>query len=94
MKIGALRVELLVPGANSLKDKRRAVKGLKDRIRHRFNVSVAEVDHQDLQRRSALAVAAAGADGPYVRKVLEEVLRHVRRDANVQVASYEIEMLC
>ncbi len=94
MTIGALRVELLVPDANSLKDKRRAVKGLKDRIRHRFNVSVAEVDHQDLHRRSALAVAAAGTDGPYVLKVLEEVLKLVRRDASVQVGSHEIETLC
>ncbi len=94
MKVGALRVELLVPGAQSLKDKRRAVKSLKDRIRHKFNVSVAEVDHHEAWQRTALGVAAAGSDGAYVRKVLEEVLKLMRRDASVQVASHEIETLC
>ncbi len=94
MKVGALRVELLVPGAKSLKDKRRAVKSLKDRIRHKFNVSVAEVDHHEAWQRTALGVAVAGADGPYVRKVLDEVLKLMRRDPSAQVASHEIETLC
>jgi hypothetical protein len=91
MTAGALKVEFLVPGATSLKEKRRAVKSLKDRVRHRFNVSVAEIDHQELWRRAALGVAAVGTDGGFVCRVLEEVLAFLRRDRRIQVVCHEIE---
>jgi uncharacterized protein YlxP (DUF503 family) len=91
MTAGALRVEFLVPGAMSLKDKRRAVRSLKDRMRHRFNVSVAEIDHQELWRRAALGVAAVGTEGRFVRRVLDEVLDFLRRDRRIEVVSHETE---
>ncbi len=94
MRVSALRIELIIPGARSLKDKRRAVRSLKARIRNRFNVSVAEVDFHDLHRRAALGVAAVGPDGPYLAGLLEEVLAYARGDASVQVARHEIESLC
>ncbi len=94
MRVSALRIELFIPGARSLKDKRRAVKSLKERIRNRFNVSVAEVDFHDLWQRSCLAVAAVGTDGPRVAGELEKVLAHARGDASVQVTRHEIETLC
>lgn len=91
--IGTLRIEFMVAGASSLKEKRRVVKGLKDRIRHRFNVSVAEVDFQELWRRSALGVAAVGTDGAFVTEVLDEVLALVRHDRSVQVLRQDMETL-
>ena len=89
--VGTLRVEFLVAGASSLKDKRRVVKGLKDRIRHRFNVSVAEVDFHELWQRSAIGVAAVGTDGAFVAEVLGKVLALVRRDHSVQVLRHDME---
>ena len=91
MTVGTLRIEFLVAGASSLKYKRRVVKGLKDRIRHRFNVSVAEVDFQDLWQRSAIGIAAVGADGPFVHEVLEKVQRLVRGDRSIQVLRHDTE---
>ena len=91
MTVGTLRVEFLVAGASSLKDKRRVVKGLKDRIRHRFNVSVAEVDFQDLWQRSAIGVAAVGTDGAFVAETLGKVLAIFRRDRSVQVLRHDTE---
>ena len=91
MTVGTLRVEFLVAGASSLKDKRRVVKGLKDRIRHRFNVSVAEVDYQELWQRSAIGVAAVGSDGAFVAQVLEKVLALVGRNRSVQVLRHDTE---
>ena len=91
MTVGTLRVEFLVAGASSLKDKRRVVKGLKDRIRHRFNVSVAEVDFQELWQRSAIGVAAVGTDGAFIAEVFGKVLALVRRDHSVQVLRHDME---
>ncbi len=91
--VGTLRVEFLVAGASSLKDKRRVVKSLKDRIRHKFNVSVAEVDFHELWQRSALGVAVVGTDGAFVSAVLEKILVLVQRDRSAQVLRHDIETL-
>ena len=55
MVVGLLTVELFIPGAQSLKDKRMVLRRIKDRV-SKFNVAVSEVAHQDLWRRAALAV--------------------------------------
>ena len=68
-------MELVIPWARSLKDKRSAVRGLKERLRSRFNASVAEVDHQDKWQRATLAVCIVDAD----RRRLEAVMNSVRR---------------
>ncbi len=57
-----LSIELMIPHAQSLKDKRREVRGLKDRIRSKFNASVAEVGYQDKWQRATLAVGLVGSD--------------------------------
>jgi hypothetical protein len=93
MTVGVLRVELILGDAASLKDKRRAVKSLKDRIRNTFNVSVAEVDHQDKWQRTALAVAMVGTDDRFVSGGLDEVLGFVARDPRLALASHEVELL-
>ncbi len=92
MKVGVLRVELLVPGALSLKDKRQVIKSLKDRLRGGFNCSIAEVDHQDKWQRAALGAAVVGVDGAYCRAVLDELLKALRREPTVELASHEMEV--
>jgi len=57
-----LTIELVIPHAQSLKDKRSEVRGLKDRIRSKFNASVAEVGYQDKWQRAVLAVCLVGSD--------------------------------
>ena len=73
MFVGIVRVELHVPGARSLKDKRAVVRALKERIRHRTQAAVAEVDHQDLWQRAALGVAVVSGDGGQVQELLQAV---------------------
>jgi uncharacterized protein len=77
--ISLLTIELLIPWAQSLKDKRSAVRGLKERLRSRFNASVAEVDHHDKWQRAVIAVCIVGnkrrqleADMGRVRQLCEE----------------------
>ena len=57
-----LTIELVIPNAQSLKDKRCEVRGLKDRIRNKFNASVAEVGYQNKWQRAVLAVCLVGSD--------------------------------
>jgi hypothetical protein len=75
--IGVLTMELRMEDAHSLKDKRHFVKGLKDRLRHRFNVSVAEIDGQDTWQRSTIVAVTVSKDRPYA----EQTLQLVEKDA-------------
>lgn len=70
MVVVARRWELQLAGCQSLKDKRRIVKSLKDRMHARFNVSAAEVDHQDVWQRASLAVAVVTTDHRHAEEVL------------------------
>ncbi len=72
--VALLELTFDVVQAASLKDKRRAVKSFKDRIRHRHNVSVAEVDGHDTHRRAVLAVGMVGNDRRYIEGVLQQVV--------------------
>ena len=93
MTVGVLQLELSIPDAMSLKDKRRAVKSLKDRIAHAHNVSIAEVGALDEHRRSIVAVAMVSNDSRYVEGALSKLVDYVRMDANVVLQDYQIELL-
>jgi len=71
--IGVLTIELHVQDSHSLKDKRHVVKSLKDRLRSRFNVSVAEIDGTDTWQWSVLAAAAVSRDRGHCEQMLREV---------------------
>jgi uncharacterized protein len=71
--VGLLTVELHLPEAETLKDKRQVIHSLLDRLANRFNVSVAEVDHLDSHQRAVLAVAAVANDAAFVGQVLDKV---------------------
>jgi uncharacterized protein len=87
------RFDLRIPGSRSLKQKRHVISSLTSAIRQRFPVSVAEVDHQDLWQRAAIAVAAVGADQHHLRRVMHEVEKLVDRWAETEVIDRELELL-
>jgi uncharacterized protein YlxP (DUF503 family) len=87
------RFDLRIPGSRSLKQKRHVVASLNATIRQRFPVSVAEVDHQDLWQRAAIAVAAVGADQHHLRRVMHEVEKLVDRWAEIEVLQADLEFL-
>lgn len=93
MTIGVLQMELSVIDAMSLKDKRRVIKGLKDRIAHAHNVSIAEVGALDERRRSVLGLAMVGNDTRYVHGALCRIVDMVRAMPMVGLEDYRIEML-
>jgi len=69
--IGLLTLEIHLPYAHSLKEKRMVVQRVKDRLRSKFNVAVAEVDHQELWQRAVLAVASISSSETNLRQVLD-----------------------
>ena len=89
MVVGIARWELLLPGCQSLKDKRRVVKSLKDRLHQRFGVSAAEVDHQDLWQRAAIAAAVVSPDSRHAEEVLTACDRLVEAEPLAHIASRE-----
>jgi uncharacterized protein YlxP (DUF503 family) len=73
--VGVLTLELHLDGAHSLKDKRQTVKSLKDRLRSKFNVAVAEIDYQDLWQRALVAAVTVSSDHAHAEQVLQSVER-------------------
>ena len=73
--IGVLTLELSLPDSHSLKDKRHTVRGLKDRLRGKFNVAVAEIDYQDLWQRSLISAVTVSGDHAHAEQTLQLVER-------------------
>ncbi|MGD0675240.1 MAG: DUF503 domain-containing protein [Polyangiaceae bacterium] len=73
MFVGVLRLTFHIPHARSLKDKRRVVQRLRDRVRSRFDVSIAEVEAQDLHQRAVFGVCVVSGDAAVCDSVLEQV---------------------
>ena len=92
MAVVLLSIALHFPFAQSLKDKRMILRGVKDRAR-KFNVSVAEVDHHDLWQRAELAVVAVATDGTHAEKELQAVVNEIERHEPGLITRTELEHL-
>jgi uncharacterized protein YlxP (DUF503 family) len=87
-----LTVDFHFPFAQSLKDKRMILRGVKDRAK-KFNVSVAEVEHHDLWQRATLAVVIVATDGAHAEKELQAVVNEIERHEPGLVTRTEVEHL-
>ncbi len=85
MRVGILHADLMIAGARSLKEKRRVLRSLKDRLASRFNVSVSEVGSQDLWQRAELGVACVSLDAPGADAHLQSVEQFIRRHPGASV---------
>jgi uncharacterized protein len=92
MVVGICTIELHLPESCSLKSKRQILKRIKDRIRNRFNVSLAEVENNDLWQRTTLGVAAVANQGKFVNQVLSQVIEHLHKESGVVVLDYSMEI--
>jgi uncharacterized protein YlxP (DUF503 family) len=82
-----LSVEIRLPTATSLKDKRQVVRHLLDTARRRYRVAAAELDYQDLRQRALLGFAGVAADVAHVDEVLDEVERFVWSHPELEVVA-------
>jgi len=91
MAVGLITLEIFIPDARSLKDKRQVLRSLKDRLRGHFNVAVAELDHQDLWQRSVVGVVGISSDGHHLEQSMEAVLAESERLLGRDLISHGIE---
>ncbi len=86
-------VELHLGEADSLKGKRHIVKGIKEKVKNRFNVSVAEVDHEDLWQRATLAVACVSNDARFANEVVSKAVNYIESLSYGAVVDVRVEVL-
>ena len=91
--IGVLTLDIQVHDSHSLKDKRHVVKGLKDRLRSKFNVSVSEIDGQDTWQRSVVAAVTVSGDRGRAESVLQSVEREAESILGGMLVGSDVEWL-
>jgi uncharacterized protein len=91
--VGLMRLDCAIPGSRSLKEKRRAMNSLKERLRSRFNCSVAEVDWKEQWNRARLAVSVVADDSGHLDEQLDEIGRFASTHHLVEVMDMSREHL-
>ena len=93
MHIGVLVIEIMIFSSNSLKEKRFVLKSIKDRLKNKFNVSVAEIDFQDKWQRSKLGIAAISNQHKHLEHSLQQVFQFLDRADSYEIVSYEFDYI-
>lgn len=83
------RLSFYIPHSASLKDKRQVCRSLIDKAKHRFNVSVAEVDTQDSHQQLTIGIAVVSGEKFYAQKSLNEIIRFMEEDADAELTEVE-----
>jgi uncharacterized protein YlxP (DUF503 family) len=91
--IGVLTLEVRLNDSHSLKDKRHVVKSLKERLRHKFNVSVAEIEFQELWQRAVVAAVTVSSDHGHAALVLQSVEKEAVSLLGAELVSATVEWL-
>lgn len=92
MVVGVCTIEIRLPGAMTLKDKRRVIKGLLDRVRQRYQVAAAEVDHQGYCTRATLGIACVSNASGHADQILAAVVRFIEAQGELEVLEYHTEL--
>ena len=93
MTVGIARVTFRLHGNHSLKEKRKVVKSLVEKSRHRFNVSVAEVADQDVHQKAIIGVAVIGSDGRILNSLLDRIVDFMESLALADLIDREVELI-
>jgi uncharacterized protein len=89
--VGIARVTLYLADSQSLKEKRMVVRRVKDLVRNKFNVAIAEVGELDKWQRAVIGLTVVGGERRFTESVLDEVLRFVRGHADVVKDEHELQ---
>lgn len=92
MPVGLLTLELHIPEAQSLKDKRQVLRSLKDRLRARFNVAVAELEHHEVWQRSVVGIVTISNEEGHIEESLQHVLAEADRLLGPVLISHALEL--
>ena len=93
MVVGLCVVELFLPGSRSLKDKRVLIKGIKDRLRARFNLSLAEVEFQDLWQRAKIGMVSIASSRDVLHTTINKAIEIIENNAQCEIIDCQVEYL-
>jgi len=91
MIVGVMTARICMQGINSLKEKRSIVKGLLGRLKSRFNISIAEVDHQDNKTSAVIALAIVSNDATFINQQLDAITKFMRNDGRFYLGQIQRE---
>jgi hypothetical protein len=92
MVIGALWLNIYIPSSDSLKDKRAALRGFKQRVKNNFNVSVSEVGELNKWQKAEIGVAAVGKDRKYINGLLDKIVNFCSEFRDIRLLDYNMEI--
>lgn len=94
MNVALCRIHLRLHGVHSLKEKRQIGRSILKRVSDKFNVSISEVEDNDLWQRLTIGIACVSSDGRYANEVVSKVVSYVgERRYEIEVLDYEFEMI-
>lgn len=93
MAVGLLTLEIYMPDSRSLKDKRQVLRSLKERLRRKFNIAVAELDQQENAQRSHVGIVSISNNAGHLEQSLRTVLNEAENMLGRYLASHDLELL-
>lgn len=93
MIIGTLKVHIIVPWSHSLKDKRMVLRSIITKVRNKFNVSIAEVEDQDLHQSIVLGIACVTNETSHANSILQKVIDYIGNNTEAEIIDTFIEIL-
>ena len=94
MTVGLLILDCYIPESQSLKDKRRILSSLSERLRRQFNIAIAEVEYQDQWQRAQLAIVLVNTNWRMLQSSMSKLTEYVDRDRRVEITNTETRQLC
>ena len=93
MNVGALRIEMHLADAFSLKDKRKILSMIKDRVKNKFNASIAEVDEMDKWQKAVIGVSVVSNDKKHLYSYMDKIVDFLESYNRVRIIDYTLEVL-
>ena len=93
MEVGILQFTVRLRGSHSLKEKRHVLKSIKDKLRSRFNVSVAEVEDNELWQKGTLGLVTCSNDAVHIQSLLDKIVMMLRLHPTAELIDHQIEIL-
>ncbi|MBW2622048.1 MAG: DUF503 domain-containing protein [Deltaproteobacteria bacterium] len=93
MVVGIIKITMIIPGNSSLKGKRKVIKSLLDKLRSRFNLAAAEVEHNDLWQKAGLGLALVGNDRRFINSSMDKILDFIYRTSDAEIVDTESEII-
>jgi uncharacterized protein YlxP (DUF503 family) len=91
MIVGVMTIQICMNGITSLKEKRSIIKSLINRLRNKFNISIAEIDHHDNKRAALIGLSLVSNDGRFINKQFDIIINFMQRDGRFYLGQIERE---